>query len=65
MRSVKRCPDKLDNIRDELSVIYCVITVSETWLTPSDNLDPYGRPLYKLDDNHDPVRRDRIGRPGG
>ena len=65
MRSIKRCPDKLDHIRAEFIGIYDVITISETWLTPNDNLDQYGRPLYKLDGYHDPVRRDRIGRPGG
>ena len=40
MRSIKRCPEKLDHIKAELSGTYDVITISETWLSPEDNLDP-------------------------
>ncbi len=49
MRSVKRCSDKLDHIRAEFVGTYDVITVSETWLSPDDNLDQYGKPMYRLD----------------
>ena len=65
MRSIKKCPAKLDHIRAELAGIYDVITISETWLNPDDNLDQYGRSLYTLDGYYDPARRDSIGRQGG
>ena len=45
MRSIKKCPAKLDHIRAELSGIYYVITISETWLNPGDNFDQY---LWKV-----------------
>jgi hypothetical protein len=65
MRSIKKCPDKLDHIRAEFRGTYDVITISETWLSPEDNLNQYGRPLYNIEGYHDPVRRDRGGRRGG
>ena len=65
MRSIKRCPEKLDHIKAELSGTYDVITISETWLSPEDKLDQHGNPMYALDGYHPPVRRDRIGRQGG
>jgi len=34
--------------------VYDVITISETWLFPDDNLDQYCRPLYNIEGYHDP-----------
>jgi len=65
MRSIKKCPEKLDHIRAEFRGTYDVITISETWLSPDNNLDQYGRPLYNIEGYHDPVRRDRRDRRGG
>jgi len=48
MRSTKKCPDKLDHIRAEFLGVYDVITISETWLSPDDNLGQYVRPLYNI-----------------
>jgi len=39
--------------------------ISEPWLSPDDNADQYGRPLYTIEGYHDPVRLDRGGRSGG
>jgi len=52
MRSIKRCPEKLDHIKPEFIGTYDVITISETWLSPEDNLDKYGNPLYTLGGYH-------------
>ncbi len=65
MRSIRKCPDKLDHIKAEFCGKYDVITISETWLTPDDNYDEYGKPLYSLEGYHDPIRRDRLDRRGG
>ena len=65
MRSIRKCPDKIEHIKAELCGRYDIITISETWLSPDDNLDRYGKPMYMLDSYHMPIRRDRSGRRGG
>jgi hypothetical protein len=65
MRSIKRRLDKLDHIRAAFSGSHDVITLSETWLSPGENLDQFDQPMYNIAGYHDPVRRDRVGRPGG
>ena len=45
--------------------MYDVITLSETGVSPGDDLDQYGRPLYTIEGYHDHVRCDRGGPRGG
>jgi hypothetical protein len=65
IRSIQRCNDKLDHIKEEFCGRFDVITLSETWLKPTDGVDLMGRSVYHLDGYQDPIRRDRVGSRGG
>ena len=65
MRSIQRCPDKLDHIRAGFCGTYDIITLSETWLYPWDKYDEYGRPKYNLKGYSEPYRKDRPVHRGG
>ena len=42
-----------------------MITLSETWLKPTDGVDLMGMPIFHLDGYQDPIRRDMVGNRGG
>ena len=65
MRSIKNCLDKLDHIKADFCGKYDIITLSETWLNPTDRYDATGKPIYELEGYQEPFRRDRVDHRGG